>query len=181
MLLAAPADAQNVTYSELKFGVLQHDTHLLGGKEHGIDVNPEIIFPSPITDAWKTTLPWYLQWMVQPRPTLGAEFNTSGYTNQYYFGATWSWFLAHDLLRPGDGITFGIFFGAGFNDGAIVSQNPNRKSLGSNVLFREAFELGYQITPVYGVSMFLDHVSNAGLARYNQSINDLGGRISIRF
>jgi hypothetical protein len=25
--------------------------------------------------------------MVQPRPTIGGEFNTSGFTNQYYFGA----------------------------------------------------------------------------------------------
>ena len=175
------ARAQNISYSEFKFGVLDHDSHLLEGKEHGIDLNPEVIFPSPFTDSWTATMPWYLQWFLQPRPTLGGEFNTSHYTNDYYLGATWSWWLTRNILRPDDGITFGIFFGPGFNDGRTVSKTPDRKSLGSSVLFRESFELGYQITPTYGVSAFLDHVSNGGLAKQNQSINDLGMRIGIRF
>lgn len=180
-LMPAGARAQNLTYSEFKFGVLAHDVHFLLGKEGGADLNPEIILSSPVTDSWAAQLPGYLRWMVQPRPTAGAEFNTSGFTNQYYFGATWTWQLASNVLMPQDGITFGIFFGPGFNDGETVATQPNRKSLGSNVLFREAFELGYRITPVYEISAFLDHVSNAGFARYNQSINDFGGRIGIRF
>lgn len=181
MLLPTGAQAQNVTYSQLKFGVLAHDVHPLGGKENGIDLNPEIIMPSPIPDLWKDAVPWYLQWMVQPRPALGAEFNSSGYTNQFYFGANWTWEIAHNLVQPNDALTFGIFFGPGFNDGDIVSQSPKRKSLGSNVLFREAFELGYLITPQYEVSLYFDHVSNAGLARYNQSLNDFGARIGFKF
>jgi hypothetical protein len=173
--------AQNLTYGEVKFGVLAHDVHFLGGKESGIDFNPEVIAPSPIGDAWAATLPWYLRWTVQPRPTVGAEINTAGDTDQAYFGGTWTWQLASNVLKPDDGITFGIFFGPGFNNGYIVSPKPDRKSLGSNVLFREAFELGYRVTPLIEVSAILDHVSNAGLARYNQSINDVGGRIGFRF
>ncbi len=179
--LAVAGMSQNLTFSEVKLGILAHDVHFLGGKENGIDVNPEIIFESPVTDSWTASLPEYLQWMVQPRPTVGGVFNTDGYTNQYYFGATWTWQLASDVIRPGDGITFGIFFGPGFNDGEIVATQPDRKSLGSNVLFREAFELGYRVTPVVQVSAYLDHVSNGGFARYNQSLNDFGGRIGIRF
>ena len=132
---AAGAHAQNLSFNELKFGVLAHDSHFLGGKEHGIDLNPEVIFASPVSDAWAAGLPPYLRWMVQPRPTFGGEFNLSGFTNQYYFGATWTWLL------PGN-FTFGIFFGPEFNDGQIVSSRPDRKSLGSHVLFREALELG---------------------------------------
>lgn len=175
------AAAQNLTYGEVKLGVLAHDVHFLGGKEHGVDVNPEIIGPSPVADAWAAMLPAYLRWTVQPRPTLGGEVNSAGDTNQVYFGATWTWQLASNLLRPGDGITFGIFFGPSFNDGHVVSASPDRKSLGSNVLFREAIELGYRVTPVITLSAFMDHVSNAGLARFNQSINDVGGRIGFRF
>ena len=119
--------------------------------------------------------------MVQPRPTIGGEFNTSGFTNQYYFGATWTWQLASNVVMPGDGVTFGYFFGPSFNDGDIIGKAPNKKSLGANVLFREAFELGYRITPVYTVSGFLDHVSNGGLAKQNQSINDVGVRFGFRF
>jgi lipid A 3-O-deacylase len=181
LLDPGPVRAQNLTYSEFKLVVLDHDTHLLGGKEHGIDINPELILQSPITDSWTATLPWYVQWMAQPRPTLGGEFNTSRYTNQYYFGATWSWELTHGILKPDDAITLAYFFGPGFNDGKITSPRTDRKSLGSHVLFREAIELGYRVTPMVQLSVFVDHVSNGGLAKQNQSINDLGARIGFRF
>jgi lipid A 3-O-deacylase len=177
----APAHAQNLTYSEFKFGILAHDVHFLGGTEKGFDLNPEVIFQSPVSDSWAAGAPWYLQWMVQPRPTIGGEFNTSGFTNQYYFGATWTWQLAGNLLQPGDGIALSYFFGPGFNDGDIIATAPDRKSLGSHVLFREALELGYRINPVYQISGFIDHVSNGGLAKQNQSINDVGVRFGVAF
>ena len=182
-IVLAPAGvyAQNLTYGEVKLGGLAHDVHFLGGKEHGVDINPEVIFPSPISDAWVATLPAYIRWALQPRGTLGGEFNTGKYTNQYYFGATWTWQLVSNILRPDDGLTFGIFFGPSFNDGLTRTSLADRKSLGSNVLFREALEVGYRITPVYQVSAFIDHTSNAGLARENQSINDVGIRFGIRF
>jgi lipid A 3-O-deacylase len=179
--LPAAAQAQNLSFNELKFGVLAHDVHFLGGKEHGVDLNPEVAFQSPISDAWAATLPWWIRFAAQPRPTLGGEFNTAGDTNQYYFGATWTWQLAQNLLLPNDGVTFGIFFGPGFNDGFIKSPIPSRKSLGSNVLFREALEFGYRLNPVYQISAYIDHVSNAGFARYNQSLNDVGVRFGVGF
>ena len=181
MLLPAASQAQNLTYNEFKFGVLAHDAHFLGGKEKGVDLNPEIIFASPVPDAWAGTVPAYLRWMVQPRPTIGGEINTDGFTNQAYVGATWSWLLASNLVQPSDGIVLSYFFGPGFNDGDIVATAPDRKSLGSHILFREALELGYLITPVYQVSAFIDHVSNGGLAKQNQSINDVGVRLGVRF
>jgi hypothetical protein len=180
-LASTAARAQNLTFGELKFGVLKHDPGFLGGIERGIDLNPEVIFPSPIPDAWAASLPWFLSWMVQPRPTMGGEFNTSGFTNQYYFGPTWTWQLVGNVLQPGDGITFSIFFGPSFNNGQTVPIDPTRKALGSNVLFREAFELGYRINAVYQISAFFDHTSNAGFARYTQSLNEVGARLGIRF
>ena len=177
----AAAEAQNLTSNEVKFGVLAHDVHFLGGKEHGVDLNPEIILRSPVADSWAAGLPPYLQWMAQPRPTLGGEINTSGFTDQAYFGATWTWQLASNLLRPGDGIVLGFFFGPSFNDGNIIGKAPNQKSLGSHVLFREALELGYRITPIIQISGFVDHVSNGGLAKQNESINDLGVRFGVVF
>jgi hypothetical protein len=181
LLPEAAAEAQNLTYGEIKFGVLAHDVHALGGKEKGIDLNPEMIFASPVPDAWAATVPAYLRWMVQPRPTIGGEINTDGFTNQAYLGATWSWLLASNIALPSDGIVLSYFFGPGFNDGDIVATRPDHKSLGSHVLVREALELGYLITPVYQVSGFIDHVSNGGLAKQNQSINDVGVRLGVRF
>jgi hypothetical protein len=173
--------AQNITDGALKLGILKHDPGFLGGVEPGVDINPEVILPSPIPDSWAAAVPWYLRFAVQPRPTVGALLNTAGATHQAYFGATWTWLLASNVINPGDGFTFGIFFGPGFHDGDIRPKRPDRKALGSRVLFREALELGYRITPQYEISVYIDHVSNAGFARYNRSLNALGGRFGIRF
>lgn len=180
-LMPAAAHAENVTDGEVIFGVLAHDVHFLGGKEHGVDLNPEIILPSPVTNEWAASLPPYLAWMVQPRPTVGGEINTSGFTDQAYFGATWSWLLVSNVVQPDDGIVLNYFFGPGFNDGDIIGTAPDRKSLGSHVLFREALDLGYRITPVYEISAHIDHVSNGGLAKQNESLNDVGVRFGVHF
>jgi hypothetical protein len=181
VLSPARAQAQNITYSEFKFGVWDHDVHFLGGKEDGADINPEYIFASPFTDDMIAGLPDWLHFALQPRPTIGVAINTAGDTDQYYLGGTWSWFLARHLVLPQDGIVFSFFFGPGFNDGYIGPAPDNRKALGWPLLFREATELGYQINDTWEVSAYLDHVSNGGLAKFNQSINDVGLRLGHRF
>jgi len=180
-LLPVPAQAQNITYSELKLGVWDHDVKFLGGREKGADINPEVIFGSPITDDMIANAPPWLYWALQPRPTIGGAINTAGDTDQAYVGATWSWFLTRNIINPGDGIVLGYFFGPGFNDGVIEHGTAQRKALGSHVLFREAFDLGYQINPTWEVSAYIDHISNGGLAKANQSINDVGLRLGYRF
>src|SRR5213593_3811595 len=102
LLAPAAGSAQNLTFGEVKLGILAHDADFLEGKEGGVDINPEIIFASPFSDAWAATVPPYLRWMVQPRPTIGGEINTSGFTNQFYFGATWTWQLLTGVLKPDD-------------------------------------------------------------------------------
>jgi lipid A 3-O-deacylase len=175
------SQAQNITYSEFKFGVWDHDVHFLGGKEHGVDINPEYIFASPFTDDMIAGLPDWLHFALQPRPTIGVAINTAGDTDQYYLGGTWSWFLTRNIVLPQDGIVFSFFFGPGFNDGYIGPAPNNRQALGSPLLFREAAELGYQINETWEISTYLDHISNGGLAKYNESINDLGLRLGYRF
>jgi lipid A 3-O-deacylase len=179
--LPSAGSAQNITDGALKRGVFKHDPGFLGGVEPGIDINPEVIAPSPIPDSWAAEVPWYLRFAAQPRPTFGAMINTAGATNQAYFGATWSWLLASSVINPGDGFTFGVFFGPALNDGTIGPPRPDRKALGSHVLFRGALEFGYRITPQHEISVYFDHASNAGFARYNQSLNELGGRVGFRF
>ena len=88
--VAASPSAQgqgiNITYSELKLGVWDHDTKALRGREKGIDINPEVIFGSPSDDEMVAGLPAWLHWLSQPRPTVGAALNTDGLTDQYYLG-----------------------------------------------------------------------------------------------
>jgi hypothetical protein len=181
ILFPGCSQAQNITYSEFKFGVWDHDPRLLEGKEHGVDINPEVIFGSPVSDEMIAPAPGWLRWALQPRPTVGGAINTAGETDQAYIGATWSWMLVHGILNPDDGIVLGYFFGPGFNDGKIGPAPPDRQALGSHILFREAFDLGYQINPTWEVSAYIDHISNGGLAKYNQSINDVGLRLGMRF
>ena len=40
-------------------------------------------------------------------------------------------------------------------------------ALGSRILFDEEFELGYRLTNGFGISVFLDHISNGDLAHHN--------------
>src|ERR1700722_16119828 len=120
------AQTQNITYSEFKFGVWDHDVHAFGGKEHGADINPEVILASPISDEMLANAPPWLRWALQPRPTIGAAINTAGDTDQFYLGANWAWMRARNIIGPEDGIFLGYFFGPGFNDGKIVTRDPNR-------------------------------------------------------
>lgn len=183
VLLPAPVKAAQryLSLDEVKLAVLDHDVAFAGGKEGGADLNGEILFASPIRPSTAAQVPVYLRWLVQPRPDFGFEANTSGYTSLGYFGLTWTWMLRRNLLRPGDGIDLGITFGPSFNDGLIHSRRADRKSLGSHILFRVGAEVGYWLTPRYELSVFIDHDSNAGFAKENQSINDAGLRLGIKF
>ena len=172
----------NVTDPEVKLGILDHDVHFLVGWENGVDINPELRLGSPVSDQWTDSIPAYLRWIVQPRPTVGLLINTSGYTSQVYLGPSWTWRFASNVLRQGDGITGGIFFGAAFNNGEIEAHGYHiRKSLGGATLFHVAGELGYEITPTYNVSAYLNHSSNGGFDRFNEAINDLGLRFGVKF
>ena len=116
-------------------------------------------------------LPGWLRWASQPRPTIGGSINSAGDTDQFYVGGTWTWRVWQNVLRPGDGVTASIFWGPGFNDGLTVPDpnRPDRKALGSHVLYREAFEFGYELTQNWTISAYFDHISNAGSSRFNQS------------
>ena len=169
--LVPTAQAQTKFLDEVKVGLLAHDVGFAGGKEKGANVNAELLFASPE----------FFKYILRPRPMVGLEINTSGYTSQAYAGLAWQWTLFNDVARPGDGVYFGYTFGASFNDGKHFSTKSDRKSLGSNLLFRESFELGYQLSKIHSVSAYFDHVSNGGIQRYNQSLNNLGVRVGLKF
>ncbi len=67
------------------------------------------------------------------------------------------------------------------NDGKISTRDPKRKSLGSHILFKEGVDLGYQLNDVVSVAVFIDHISNAGLANRNEGITNGGLRFGYKF
>ncbi len=163
---AAPS-ANGGVISEVRLGVLRHDHGFYHArKEPGTDVNVELLFRSP---RWK---PFEVLWV--PRPHLGTSISTDWHTSQFYAGFTWEW-------RPVGGLFIDGSLGMALHDGFLRPADPDRAALGLRVLFRESLELGYQFGSHHGVSAFLDHISNAGLARDNDGITNLGGRYSYRF
>ncbi len=149
-------------------GVLAHDVGLFGGsEEHGADLNLELLFVSP---AWMEKL-W------APHPHLGVCLHTDNDTNQVYGGLTWEKvFINHIFLDFSLGLTL--------HDGDLHCSHHychDDKDLGSAVLFREALELGYNITQHHSLSLIVSHMSNAGLSNDNDGMDHVGIRYGYSF
>ena len=176
-LLLAPtrATAQMKPIDEVKIGVLSHDVGFLTHHvEKGADINLEVLF----------TPPDLLSIIGSPRPHIGADINMSGNTSDGHFGLTWGWTLLPSLFGGGAVFVNGSLGGAvhdGFTGTKTSVAPPGRKLLGSQVLFRESAELGYQITPMVNISAILDHISNANLGRHNMGITSAGARLGFKF
>jgi lipid A 3-O-deacylase len=151
--------------SELRAGWVENDAGIFSNKkEKGSDVNAEVLFTSPD----------FLSAIWSPRPHLGTSINTAGQTSQVYGGLTWTYnFTDH---------VFGDFsFGPSLNNGALDKRDPDRKALGSHILFRESLSVGWRFDAVNSLSIMLDHISNGGLARYNGGMETLGLRYGFHF
>jgi lipid A 3-O-deacylase len=167
-----PAAAQLKIVDEVKAGILAHDVGFLGHHlEKGPDVNLEMLF----------TPPDLLAVIGSPRPHIGADINTAGKTSDGYFGLTWGIMLIQSLFGAGDGVFINGSLGGAVHDGYINSGPPDRKLLGTRVLFRESAELGYQLVPGISMSALLDHMSNANIGRHNMGITSAGARLGFKF
>jgi lipid A 3-O-deacylase len=149
---------------EARLGLLDHDIGLFDHHaEHGIDINGELLFASP----------GLLAAIGAPHPNLGFTANTSGNTDYGYFGLAWSGMLRGPLFGE-------LGLGGAVHDGRLEAA-PQRKALGSRILFHEELELGYRFTNAFGISVFLDHISNANLAHHNEGLTNLGMRAGFFF
>lgn len=177
---APPSASAQSIISELKAGVLAQDVPILGvQREHGADINAELRFVSPVPDGWLANVspPW--RWVLDPRPNIGIDANTNGYTSQAYFGLVWTAVLWQGVFAPRDHVDLDFGFGPAFNNGHTASRT--HASLGSNVLFHPSAEFVYWFAPRANVSIYYEHSSNAGLARHNVGLNNLGVRLGLAF
>jgi hypothetical protein len=158
---------------EAKLGILAHDVGILGDDvEGGTDFNGEIDFKSP----------HFLKIIGSPRQVIGIAVNSEGRTSFLYFDIlNWQPMLARNVLNPGDGIFFSAYLGGAVHDGNLGSESEGKKPLGTRVLYHVALEVGYQINPVNSVTAYMMHLSNAGAARFNGGINDIGIRTGFKF
>ena len=146
--------------SELRFGVVHHDTGVLGrNEESGVDIALGMRFLPLRGDIWDL--------LQNPRPFIGANINTSGDTSSLNFGVNWDW----DLWRQ---TFFSFAVGGAAHTGKLETLRLDRKELGSRVLFYLAAELGYRINQRHSLAVRLDHMSNAKLADKNEGLDTVG-------
>jgi lipid A 3-O-deacylase len=136
---------------------------------------------SPVPGAWVAGVAPELRWLLTPRPNIGFDANTSGYTSQVYFGLTWTADLFRGVLSLRDAVFVAVGFGPAFNNGHTLTASGSRSAVGSNVLFHPSVEIGYMFTLRYSASLYFEHCSNARLAERNQGLDDLGIRLGMRF
>lgn len=166
MLIAiSPACAEDSIFSEVRGGVYAHDIDFWSfNREEGADVNAEVLFVSPD----------FLEAVWSPRPHLGLTVNTAGDTSHAYTGLTWEYDIFGDFFIDG---SLGISAHNGYRD----TDDPDRKSLGSPVLFRIGAAVGYNLTEKVNVSIQFEHMSNAYLANENEGMDNVGLRLGYRF
>jgi lipid A 3-O-deacylase len=174
-LAASNASAQEAFVDEIRLGVFDHDTDLIGHKkESGADVVLELL-SRPLTG---------LNFIGAPRLLIGGAVNSAGQTNQIYAGLIKSWYLVRDVLKSGDGIFIEGVLGGGLNDGKtdVIGTPKERdwKSHGSHFMFRTGFDIGYRIDSVWAVAINFNHISNAGLADPNEGMNGIGLTVNMK-
>lgn len=151
---------------EIRGGVLAHDVDGLWSgerKESGVDFNGELVFDRGLRGRFGAL-----------RPNLGASVNSRGDTSQVYAGLLWR-------LGGESRVFLELGLGAAVHNGERETDDPDKKELGSRVLFRIPIEIGFALTQRSRLSLLFTHVSNAYLADENEGMDRLGLRYSFRF
>lgn len=175
-LFYGAGEARAQAISEVRVGLLDHDTGLVGtSKENGVDLAIEA-FSQPIEA---------LDFVGAPRVVGGVIINSENQTNQLYLGLQAQRTFAQDVFRSGDGFYIEGLVGIAYHDGKIdvrnTPENDEWKSHGSAFLFRTGFGVGYRFNETWSLTATFAHISNANLAEPNQGANDVGLRVGMRF
>lgn len=153
---------QTAYAQEIKFGIMQHDfnTKLGHRYEKGQNFIIEYLFDK---------MPNFIRAL----PHIGASINNKGYTSNIYAGLTWQ-FDIKDLL------TIEASFGGSINNSERL-ESKKKRALGSKLLFRESFSIGYLIDKTHSISIMIDHISSADIRKPNPGLTDIGIRYGFRF
>ncbi len=169
-LLAFPVVAEERAtgfISEVKIGAQVHDVPYLWSGFHkepyAVDLNLEVQF-SPSLYFWGGRL----------FPALGTTINFDGHTSKAYLDARWQRECENNFF-------YALGLGIAIHNGETFTTAPDFKQLGRRVLFHPNVELGYRLDEHQSLSLFFEHISNAGTADKNQGLDTLGVRYGYRF
>ena len=180
-ILHCPAMAQ---IAELRVGVTEFDERRLNlvpavrfADENSVGLNGEVLFEE--SDL--------LRWALSPQVYIGGTVNLEGETSFAGAGLLWRQSLGEKFY--GD-LGVGLVVHNGTLDvtlrpGESFSDAFNRLSqeieFGSRILFREQMAIGYNVNENWSTELFYEHLSNAGLAKENDGVNNLGIRAVKKF
>jgi hypothetical protein len=131
--------------------------------ESGVDINAELLFG--------VGLPMFGGAL---RPAAGASINTEGFTSRAYVDARWEY-------QTPSGIFLGLGLGGAVHNGLLDPTDPDKKALGSRILFHIPIEIGYRLDEHNSISVYFEHMSNAHLATHNEGMDSIGIRYGYRF
>ena len=163
------ASADDILYA-FKIGALAHDVpDLWSGfrvEDSAVDINLEA----------QLAMAWAMPWGGSIRPVVGGTINTRGDTSHAYIDARWQ-------MDCSSGIFFGVGLGAAVHDGEIggAGSDPDKKWLGSRVLFHIPFEVGVHLDEHNDISAYFEHTSNGYTQKYNEGLDRIGVRYGYRF
>lgn len=174
LALSSLSDASAQLFDEVRAGVYAQSCCGIGSdKEQGAAINAEALFASPD----------FLSALGAPRPLVGATIATdSDATSQIYAGLEWKldvsprWFVAASgggVIHNGETDRFDPVADAGRVGSTVF--------YGCRALFRIAGDVGYRLTDRVSASFHWNHISNAGLCSENEGMDQIGGRIGLRF
>jgi len=152
---------------ELRWGVAAHDVDGLwsgASDEDGPDILAGVVFNRPLFHLLSGNA----------YPEVGGSINTRGHTSKLFGGLLLQWEFAGPVF-------FATGVGLALHNGELDTNRPNRKSLGSRLLFRIPIEIGIAFEHHHRFMIVFDHVSNAGLARPNEGLDTLGVIYGYRF
>ena len=163
---AAQAQAPWWQPSEIRIGAAAHDVKpISSGTEPGAALNGELFF-QPILRSGDG--------MLTLKPSIGGSASLSGDTSYGFVDLT-------AQIRLPDPFFFDLGGGLAVHDGYDHAAPLTRKDLGSRVLFHVSADLGARLTNHLGLSIYIDHLSNAGLAHTNQGLETFGLRVAWLF
>ena len=169
LVAAGPAAAEEGVRTwlhEVSVGVLAHDVSGLwsgSNEEAGVDLHAALHF-QPHRQLFRGQL----------RPYAGLTVNTRSDTSKVFAGGVWQY-------RTDSGWFARFGLGLAVHNGERETRRDDKKELGSKLLFHVPIELGRRIGERHRLSLYFDHISNAGLADENEGLDTLGLRYGYLF
>lgn len=161
-----PASANDGILTELRLGILDHDSDLVRERKETSDpdINIEARFASPE----------FLDWAFAPNPLIGANINTGSGTSLAYAGLGWTFYLT-------DAIFADFTLGGAIHDGETDKRTADSRNYGCRLNFHESVSLGYSFDEHNAIMVGFDHMSNASLCDRNDGLTNIGIRYAYKF